>query len=107
MLYQFHQPPIRRWSFPARCSIFTNTTSVSSLSCYNIGTARMFANDFESLAEMKEDDKVGKDIEGESKKANDDSGKDRRQREEEDTSGQELTRLDCFCFSGVSVSIIS
>ena len=67
----------------------------------------MFANDFESLAEMKEDDNFAKDIEGENKKANDDSGKDIRQRKEEHTSGQELTRLDCFCFSGVSVSIIS
>ena len=103
-LLQIKQVPARRWSIPARCSISTQNTTASSLSCYNIG--RRWNDEAVWDEEGKEVETVEEVEEKEWEGGNQDA-LEKDSKEEEQKKDQELTRIGCFCLSGVSVTFSS
>ena len=103
-LLQIQQVPARRWSIPARCSIITQNTTASSLSCYNIG--RRWNEEAGWVEEGKEVETVEEVEEKEWEGGNQDA-LEKDLKEEEKKRDQELTRIGCFCLSGVSVTFSS
>jgi hypothetical protein len=103
---QIQQVPARRWSIPARCSISTQNTTASSLSCYNIGIGRRWNTGVSWVEEGKEGGTLEEVKEKEWEEDNKDA-RDKDLNEEEKKRDQEMTRIGCYCFSGVSVTISS